>query len=265
MANIRPKVRLFVEHGLSAGAQVGLEPGQAHYLINVMRLRGGDRVALFNGRDGEWAAVIDRIGRGKCSLAVEARTLPQAAGPDVWLVFAPVKRAPLDFVVAKATELGVSALWPVFTRHTAVERVNTGRLRAIVIEAAEQCGRLDVPGVIAPAPLEDALARWPGERRVLLCDEGGGGPPIAEGLAAASGGPWAVLTGPEGGFAAGELDALRKLPFVTPVGLGPRILRAETAALAALACWQAWIGDWGGETSGNESPRSRVSQTVGSK
>lgn len=245
MGSARPtKIRLFVEDDLSFGCTVGVAASQAHYLSNVMRLDRGDEIALFNGRDGEWRARIDGAGRGWCSLTVAESIRPFSAGPDIWLVMAPVKRAPLDFTAAKATELGISVLWPVFTRHTAVARVNMKRLGANLVEASEQCGRLDVPEVREPAPLDEILANWPGERRILLCDETGGGTPLAEALQGAPEGPWAVLTGPEGGFAPDELDGLAKLPFVVPVGLGPRILRAETAALAALACWQAWAGDW---------------------
>jgi 16S rRNA (uracil1498-N3)-methyltransferase len=188
--------------------------------------------------------------RGAGALAVEERLRAQDAPADLWLVFAPIKRARIDILAAAATELGVAALWPVLTRHAAVERVNAARLLANAVEAAEQCERLTVPAVLDPARLDEALARWPAGRRLLLCDETRTAPPVADVLAAAARPPepWAVLVGPEGGFARGELDALRKVPFVTPVSLGPRVLRAETAAVAALACWQALLGDWRGKT-----------------
>lgn len=248
MSETQAKIRLFVEQALAAGAPVGLSPEQAHYLRSVMRLGPGAALLLFNGRDGEWRARLEGLGKGWASSAVETRVRPQAPEPDLWLVFAPIKRARIDFVAQKATELGVSALWPVFTKHTAVGRVNAERLRANGIEAAEQCGRLTVPRVIEPATLEDAIASWPAERQILLCDERGGGRPIAAALAshAATTSPWAVMVGPEGGFSTDELDRLRKLPIVSAVGLGPRVLRADTAALAALACWQALVGDWRG-------------------
>lgn len=240
--------RLYVPGDLDAGGAVGLSAGQAHYLKNVMRLGPGGSVALFNGRDGEWSARIDAFGRNACSVSVERRMRPQAAEPDVWLLFAPIKRAPLDFLVQKAVELGVSRLQPVNTGHTDVSRVNTGRLRANVMEAAEQCGRLSLPDVGDLVSLDAALDGWPGGRRLLVCAESGPARPIGDILAEtrASGGDRgaALMTGPEGGFTTSELDALRKLPFVTPVSLGPRILRAETAALAALACWQSVLGDW---------------------
>ncbi len=253
MARPNRKIRLFVEGALGAGTGVELGAAQAHYLGHVLRMARGDDVHLFNGSDGEWRAVIEAIGRASCTVLVAERTRAHETGPDLWLLFAPVKRAPIDFVAAKATELGVSALWPVFTENTAVRRVNIDRLRANAVEAAEQCGRLTVPEVREPVALERALHRWPGTRRILLCDESGAGTPLADALLDSGGtaagglgapGPWAVLIGPEGGFARSELDGLRNLPFVTAVGLGPRLLRADTAALSALACWQAVVGDW---------------------
>lgn len=255
--------RLFVDEALSAGRALGLDHARAHFLRSVLRLSRGAEVALFNGRDGEWLARIEGLGKGWASLEVVARRRPQHPEPDIWLVFAPIKRARLDFMVEKATELGVSCLQPMFTRHTEVERVRTERLAANAREAAEQCERLSVPAVREPVAFQELLAHWPPERRVLLCAEAGAASPAAEvlaGIAAGTGaedsaagraGPWAVLTGPEGGFHRSELDALAKLPFVTPVGLGPRVLRADTAALAALSCWQAWLGD------GRERPPGR--------
>lgn len=239
-------IRLYVEADLSAAASVGVSTDQAHYLQHVMRLKKGDTLALFNGRDGEWLAAIEGFGKGWASLTVAERRREQVEEPDVWLVFAPIKGARIDFVAEKATELGISALWPVFTRRTVVSRVNEERLFANAVQAAEQCERLSVPAVRPAAPLDKALAQWPAERRLLVLDETGTGTPIAGALAALPAGPTAVLTGPEGGFTQSELDDLRRLPFVTFIGLGPRILRADTAALAALACWQAWCGDGGG-------------------
>ena len=249
MQTAKAEARLYVAGDLVADASLRLDKGQAHYLGHVLRLRIGDRVALFNGRDGEWRGRIEEQGRGRCILTIEAMLRPQAPEPDLWLVFAPIKRARIDFLAAKATELGVSALWPVFTKQTVVRRVNSARLRANAAEAAEQCGRLSVPEIFEPQALEQVLTTWPADRPLLVCDETGGGQPIAGALArhAASQGaaaPAAILTGPEGGFAQSELDALRNLPFVTAVSLGPRVLMADTAALAALALWQALSGDW---------------------
>lgn len=239
--------RLFVDHDLATGGSVGLAPPQAHYLQNVLRLGAGDPVNLFNGRDGEWRGTIEALRRGWCAVALVERVREQLPEPDLWLVFAPIKRARIDFVAAKATELGVSALVPVFTENTAVGRVNAERLRANAVEAAEQCGRLSVPAVHEPVALEALLAGWPAGRRLIMCDETGGGAPILDVLRdAGNGGPdqWAILIGPEGGFSRGELDLLAETTIVTRVGLGPRILRADTAAIAALTCWQAVLGDW---------------------
>ncbi len=238
--------RLFVDAPLAAGAALALAPPQAHYVTRVMRRKPGDALMLFNGRDGEWRAEIEAARKG-CAVNVVECSRAQAAGPDVWLVFAAVKRAPIDLIATKATELGVAALCPVTTRHTAVGRVNLDRLRANAVEAAEQCGRLDVPDCRAPAAFDDLIAGWPEGRRALVCDETGGGAPIAQALAEAArepATPWAIVSGPEGGFADDEIRALTALPGALRVGLGPRILRAETAALAALACWQAALGDW---------------------
>ncbi|MGE0718392.1 MAG: 16S rRNA (uracil(1498)-N(3))-methyltransferase, partial [Alphaproteobacteria bacterium] len=231
----RPRTRLHVDAILAAGAELALDADRAHFLGTVLRAVPGEHVALFNARDGEWLARISTVGRGRASVAVLERRRAPAPEPDLWLVFAPIKRARLDFLAEKATELGVSALWPVITRHTAVERVNLERLAANAREAAEQTERLVVPEVKVPVALDAALATWPAERRILLGDESGAAPPVADALAAAAhDGPWAVLTGPEGGFARAELDRLRDLPFVSAASLGPRVLRADTAAIAAL-------------------------------
>ncbi len=240
--------RLFVEAGLGAGAETPLDEAQAHYLRHVMRRADGAPLSLFNGRDGEWAATLSLRGKKAAVAQVGAQTRTQAPEPDLWLCFAPVKRARIDYIAEKATELGVSVLQPIVTQHTAVERVNVERLRANAVEAAEQTERLTVPEVRAPVDLTRLLREWPSGRRLLMCDETGGGPPIADVLSGLDGSartaPWAIIIGPEGGFASAELTALRRIKDVTAVGLGPRILRADTAALAALAVWQALVGDW---------------------
>jgi 16S rRNA (uracil1498-N3)-methyltransferase len=235
--------RLFVTSPLAEGAAVELGPEQAHYLRNVMRLGDGDAVALFNGSDGEFRARIQRLGKRTARLLVEERLRAQQAEADLWLVFAPIKRARIDYLVEKATELGASALVPVITRHTHVERLNLDRLRAHAIEAAEQSERLTVPRIEEPRALDEVLAAWDASRRIMLCDESGTAPPASVALANQNAAAWAVLIGPEGGFAETELDALRKLPFVSPVSLGPRILRADTAALAGLAVLQTLRGE----------------------
>lgn len=236
--------RLFIEDDLAQGAGLALDGPRAHYLRDVLRLGLGAEVLLFNGRDGEWRARVSVTAKRSLDLLIESQTRPQAPEPDLWLCFAPVKKARIDFIAEKATELGVSALVPVITRRTNVERVNVERLRANAIEAAEQTERLTVPDVREPASLEQTLKTWPAGRRLLIADETGGGRPILAALADAQPGPWAVLIGPEGGFAREELDRIAALPGVLPVGLGPRILRADTAAIAALTCLQASLGDW---------------------
>lgn len=238
------QTRLHTGESLQPGQPVALPKEQAHYLRSVLRLTPGAKVALFNGRDGEWLAEIAELGKSAALLTLIRQLRPQVDEPDLWLVFAPVKHARIDFLAEKATELGVSALWPVFTQRTIVSRVNEDRLRANAIEAAEQSERLTVPMVMPAAKLEAALASWPAGRRLIVCDETGGGIPVAQALSDNVVSGNAVLIGPEGGFTETELDGLRKLPFVTAVSLGPRVLRADTAALAALACFQAVAGDW---------------------
>ncbi len=237
-------VRLHVEATLGEGARVVPSDGQAHYLLHVMRAKAGDRLRLFNGRDGEWRARLVEAGKRACVLECEIQTAPQREVPDLWLVFAPIKKTPADFLAQKATELGVRLLQPVLTHRTIVRRVNVERLRANAIEAAEQAGRVSVPEVREPVDLPRLLADWPNGRRLLFCDEAGAAPAIADALDEAPAGPWAILTGPEGGFDPAERAALRAKPFVVPASLGQRILRADTAALAALAVWQSVKGDW---------------------
>ena len=234
-----PRLRLFVEDTLATDARVALAPEQAHRLLHVRRAAPGEPVALFNGRDGEWLARLEASGKRSATLAVESVLRPQAAESDLWLLFAPIKRGPVDLMVEKATELGVAALHPVWTRHTDAQRLNLDRLRAIAIEAAEQCGRLTVPATHPPRKLEEAIAEWPADRRLIVLDESGRGAPIATVLSSLTDDRAAILVGPEGGFAESELDALRGLAFAVAADLGPRILRAETAAIAALACYQA--------------------------
>jgi 16S rRNA (uracil1498-N3)-methyltransferase len=243
MAERAPKVRLFVEAPLGEGATVALDRDGGHYLFNVMRLGVGDAVAVFNGRDGAWRAEVVEAGR-RGRLAVGALIEAQRVPPDLWLLFAPVKKARTDFIVEKATELGAARLMPVFTQHTNAERLRPERLRRIAIEAAEQCGETHVPEVAEPERLGRVLDGWDGARRVMFCDESRAAGPAASVLAEAGAGPWAVLIGPEGGFAEEEAARLRGLRYVVPVALGPRVLRAETAAAAALAVWQSVLGDW---------------------
>ena len=234
-----PRHRLYVTAGLRSEDEVTLSAAQSHRLLHVLRAARGESVALFNGRDGEWRAELAHANKRGAGLVVRDQLRPQEAESDLWLLFAPIKRGPLDLIAEKATELGVSALIPVWTQHADVQRINADRLAAIAIEAAEQCRRLTVPAVGEPRSLDDAIAGWPTSRRLIALDESGRGAPIAQALAAIGDGPAAILVGPEGGFAESELDALRRLSFAVAVDLGPRILRAETATIAALACYQA--------------------------
>lgn len=236
--------RLFVEVPLTGGDRVALPEAQAHFLTNVLRARGGDRLRVFNGRDGEWSARIAEIAKRALTLEIESQTQQQAGVPDLWLLLAPIKKTPLDYIVQKATELGIARIQPVMTRRTIVDRVNLERMRANAIEAAEQSGRLSVPEVAEPIDLAKLTASWNSSRRIMFCDEGGDALPAADALSKAEGNSWAVLTGPEGGFDPAEREMLRGLNFVTPVSLGPRIMRADTAALAALTVWQSTLGDW---------------------
>ncbi|MEM6742205.1 MAG: 16S rRNA (uracil(1498)-N(3))-methyltransferase [Pseudomonadota bacterium] len=250
MTDRGPKVRLFVEAPLAADAAVPLSREQAHYLFTVMRLTQGSRIAVFNGSDGEWLAEAAEAGRKSGVLIARERLRPQTRPRDLHLLFAPVKKARTDFIVEKACELGCAAVRPVFTRFTNAERLREDRLRAHMIEAAEQCGFLSVPRLDAPEKLEKTLDAWGSTRRLLVCDERRDAPSAAEALApfAADRGrdldPWAILIGPEGGFSDDEMRRLRAAPFVTRAALGPRVLRADTAAVAALTLWQSALGDW---------------------
>jgi 16S rRNA (uracil1498-N3)-methyltransferase len=239
--------RLYVEAPLAAGAVVACAPGQANYLLNALRLGAGAPVLVFNGRDGEWLARLETARRGQCSLSVEARTRPQRQGPDVEYLFAPLKHARLDYMAQKAAEMGAAALRPVYTRHTVAGRVNTDRMRANLIEAAEQCGTLWIPQVHEPERLDRVLDGWPASRTLIFCDEAAPAASPVEALSRAARLPAAVLIGPEGGFHDDERARLLALPGVCPISLGPRVLRADTAAVAALALVNAVLGDWRGE------------------
>src|SRR5277367_2696794 len=240
----RGATRVYIPQPLMPGAEIELAAGQALHLRTVLRLGPGAAVAAFNATDGEWVCRIIEIARDHGRLAVDRLIRPVEAEPDLWLLFAPLKRGRLDWLVEKATELGVGALLPVWTRRTQTERLNLDRLRAHAVAAAEQTERLSVPELREPQALDRVLAGWSAARRLVVCDETGGGEPIGAVVARLGVGPTALLTGPEGGFAETELDALEKLSFVSRVGLGPRVLRADTAALAALAVLQAIAGDW---------------------
>jgi 16S rRNA (uracil1498-N3)-methyltransferase len=237
MAEIAP--RLYLQNGLVAGAEIPLPPPQAHFLRNVLRLETGATLAVFNGEQGEWLATIDCIGKKAAAVTIQAQRRPPEPEPDVWLLFAPIKRTPIDFIAQKATELGVSALQPIFTQRTIVTRVNEERLLANVTEAAEQTGRLSLPVLLPATTLPKRLTDFPPDRKLLLCDERGDAKPILEVLQESpKGEKWAILIGCEGGFTSQEFDLLERCAFVQPCTLGKRILRADTAAIAALACFQ---------------------------
>jgi 16S rRNA (uracil1498-N3)-methyltransferase len=249
-------VRLFVSQALRDGVHVEPSDEQSRYLLTVMRLQLGDALLLFNGQDGEWLFRVSGVSKRGCRLTAEHQTRPQAMGPDLDLVIAMVKRAPLETIVEKAVELGVRRIRLAVTRRAQSDHTNVSRLAAIAVEAAEQTGRTEVPQIVAPEKLERLLDVWEPGRRLMFCDEAGddpqapwGGPhgrarPALEALKAAGDGPWAVLIGPEGGFAPEERERLRGLDYVVPVSLGPRILRADTAAISALTLWQSALGDW---------------------
>jgi 16S rRNA (uracil1498-N3)-methyltransferase len=232
--------RLFVEQNLSEGLSLTLDGPQANYLGAVMRLGPGDGVKLFDDRSGEWLAEVVEAGRKRVQLAVTRHLREREAVPDLWLLFAPIKRGRIDWLVEKATELGVARLVPVTTQRTIVDRLNTERLRAHAIEAAEQCERTALPDLAEPSKLSALLRDWPDDRILFFADEEGG-EPLARLTTA---GPAAILIGPEGGFTDGERESIRALPQTRRVSLGPRILRADTAALAAISLWMAAAGDW---------------------
>lgn len=239
------RIRLYVNQDLLRNVMLTIDLAQTHYLKNVMRKKEGDLISLFNGRDGEWLATINTLGNKKGTLVVRSLSRKQSYESDIWLLFAPVKRTRQDYLVQKACELGATAILPVKTRHTIVRRLNLARLRANVVEAAEQCGRLTVPQVESMLPLMQMVDTWPQNRRLILCAESGPATPIVELFRNQKAvGPWAILIGPEGGFDKSELDQLTNLPFVSVASLGPRLLRSDTAAISALACWQAMLGDW---------------------
>lgn len=239
--------RLYTTAQLAIGETVTLRAEQGHYLDHVLRRAPGDAVRLFNGRDGEWGARIDHLRKGRATVVLGDQLRPQRDEPGPWLVFAPLKKQRLDLVIEKAVELGVARLVPVVTRRCVTGRLRTARLEAQIIEAAEQCERLSVPELAPLRTFDGFLDGWQGTRRLLYGDETGAGAPLADVLARApaiGAAEYALVIGPEGGFDEGELDRLGQLAFSCAVGLGPRILRAETAALAGLACLQALRGDW---------------------
>ena len=237
-------IRLHVAAEIAQDVALGLDHGQSHYLTSVMRRAVGDEVLVFNGRDGEWRATIEVAGKRGVILRPTVQERPQAFGPDLDLVIALVKRSRVETIVEKAAELGARRVRLVVTERTNAERTRIDRLSAIAAEAAEQTGRLDVPEIVEPVKLAKLIEGWDASRRLLFCDEAGDAKPVLAALDGAPPAPWAILIGPEGGFSPAEREALRNLPYATPATLGPRILRADTAAISALTLWQAAQGDW---------------------
>ncbi|SFD56869.1 16S rRNA (uracil1498-N3)-methyltransferase [Sulfitobacter brevis] len=239
------KIRLYVDHPLGEGQTVPLDKGQAHYLFGVMRQGLGDAVALFNGCDGEWQTQVVEAGKRGGALVCVTQSAPLKMPPDLWLLFAPIKKTRTDFIVEKAAEMGAARIVPVMTEFTNSGRVQRDRLQAHAVEAAEQCGGTYVPEVTEAQRLDRLLANWDPTRRIMFCDEGlvGG----AAGLIGVENpqGPWAILIGPEGGFSERERERLHRLEYAHAISLGPRILRADTAAVAAMTVWQQAFGDWG--------------------
>ncbi|UUL81757.1 16S rRNA (uracil(1498)-N(3))-methyltransferase [Sphingomonas qomolangmaensis] len=234
--------RLYVEQALALGARLRIDGAQAHYLAGVMRLKPDDPVLLFDDSSGEWLGLARDVRKRDLTIEITRHLRPREPVPDLWLCVAPIKKGRIDWVAEKACELGAARMVPVLTRRTIVDRLNLDRLRAHMIEAAEQCGRTALPELVEPVKLAALLAEWPPERALFFADESGGVPAFAAMRAHA--GPAAILIGPEGGFTPEEREAIRALPQAVGVALGPRILRAETAAAAALAVWMAAAGDW---------------------
>ena len=236
------KIRLFVDHSLGEAQLVQLDRDQANYLFAVMRLSIGDAILVFNGKDGEWQAHISEGNKKSATLKCTLKTQPLQNPPDVWLLFAPIKKARTDFIVEKATELGAAEILPISTDFTNSERIRQDRLQAHAVEATEQCGGTYVPNVHDLQKLDNVLDAWPGDRHLLYCDEGLVG--TASTFNSLPTGKWAILIGPEGGFSQRERSKITMMQQSHPVSLGPRILRADTAAVAALSLWQEHLGDW---------------------
>ncbi len=237
------RIRIYISTQLEVGGVIACLPEQAHYLVNVLRVKAGDEVYVFNGRDGEFGTIVTALGKKECRLEVKSKYQEFAQSPDVWILFAPLKKDNTDWVIEKATELGVSKICPVITEYTNAAKVRPERLRAQIIEAAEQSRRQDIPELKETESLQHVLQNWQSGRKLFYLDETGGGAGIA-GVLKNNAGPAAFLVGPEGGFSEKELEILQESKYTCAITLGKRILRAETAVVSALSCWQAVCGDW---------------------
>ncbi|MEL6860426.1 MAG: 16S rRNA (uracil(1498)-N(3))-methyltransferase [Pseudomonadota bacterium] len=235
--------RIFVNHPIEAGAAISLDEGQSRYLMKVMRLSDGALVRAFNGADGEWRCTLSTHGK-KALITPEVQTRPQDAGPDLTLLFAPIRRTRTELIIEKATELGVKTIQPVITEYTQFNRLRVDRLELLAIEAAEQTERLDLPTIKEPIPFQKALSEWPSSNPLIFCDEAGAAAPLSAHVDQLSGQTCGIFIGPEGGFSSKEREQLRAMACIVPITLGPRILRAETAVVSALTLWQSLVGDW---------------------
>lgn len=239
-----PRTRLYVQHDLREGASLSLESDQAHYVQHVLRHKAGESLRLFNNHNGEWLARIDHLHKKKAELLVTEQLSAPLAVPDVWVLFAPIKYGKIDFLMQKVTELGAARIQPVMTDHTIVHRINYERLHANAVEAAQQCERTHIPEITEAVNLPQLLAEWPEDRTLIYADESGSGEPASVLYAGDKPQKWAILIGPEGGFSSAEHALIQKQKYAKPIGLGPRILRADTAALTLLAITQCAWGDW---------------------
>ncbi len=235
--------RIYVDHPIEAGIAISLDDGQSRYLMKVMRLSDGAKVRAFNGSDGEWACTLSAQGK-KAIITPDKQTRSQETGPDLTLLFAPIRRTRTEFIIEKATELGVKTIQPVITAYTQFNRLRVDRMELLAIEAAEQTERLDLPSIAAPAPFEKTLSTWNPSNPLIYCDEAGAAAPMSERVDQLKGRSCGILIGPEGGFSSKEREQLRLMDNVVPITLGPRILRAETAVVSALTLWQSLVGDW---------------------
>ncbi|MDG1438752.1 MAG: 16S rRNA (uracil(1498)-N(3))-methyltransferase [Emcibacteraceae bacterium] len=242
MSNKSSRTRLYINEPLDKGTAHFVDGNQGHYLVNVLRIKLGERISLFNGVDGEWLAEITKSKKGKAIITVMEKIADQTSEPDLWYLFAPVKKARVDYMIQKATELGVSYMRPVLTQHTNLTRIKEDKIVANMVEAAEQCARMTVPELDVMTSLEDVLDNFPDDRGLIFCDEAGDAIPIKD--VERNHDKWAILIGPEGGFSVEERAMIRAHKNAVAVTLGPRILRADTAAVAALSLWQSYLGDW---------------------
>lgn len=242
MSNKKPRTRLYIDCEFKSGDIHLIDGNQGHYLVNVLRIQMGETIAVFNGCNGEWLAEIIKVGKGKAKITVCVQTAEQVSEPDIWYLYAPVKKARVDYIIQKVTELGVSRIVPVVTKRTNLDRIKYDKLVANAIEAAEQSGRMTVPHIDEPVPLEEKIGNWPKDRTLIFCDESEGGSPIQNIISGND--KWAIVVGPEGGFSPEEREMIKSLDNAHAVTLGPRILRADTAAVAVLSLWQSYFGDW---------------------